>query len=176
MMRRLGIVVDLLLCLVVVSACAATSSVRAAGPDYVHDPTANVQAQLTGSRLVTEIEHDPTYAGIEITEEGLAVHAVGGGSTALKEAVKHFTEVPARVLSARNSLQSMQVLTERLNDDQPMLRRQGIRMSMWGPDIRHNKVVITLEKYHAAQAQLLLNRYGRQLLAVSTTEATVTAN
>jgi hypothetical protein len=170
-MRGRRRVVLLVACLVGLSLSIAGCGRQSAGAsasDYTTNHALNTKAQLAADPLGAELQDDPTYGGMKIVRQGIEVDVVGRGSDALSAAIaKAKKSVPVQTKAVKHSWQALQVLTSRLNKDQPMWRTKGVLLSMWGPDVSTNRVMVWLSKYDDAAAAALTATYGADRVVVS---------
>jgi hypothetical protein len=122
-------------------------------------------------------QHPDGFAGAEVLANGqVAVYVVPGHDSAFLVALPPLTDTasgPSYVLKpVSNSWAGMDSLTQRIAADSDALREKGIILAKWGPDVRLNKVVINMRSYDAAQADYLVQRYGEDVVEVSTTSMT----
>jgi len=100
------------------------------------------------------------------------VYIVEGRGEALLAALPPPTDTPVGasfvIRPVRNSWADMGAMTMRIAGDHADHQEQGIELAGWGPDVRLNKVVITMRLYDPVQADYLVQRYGSALVTVST--------
>lgn len=106
-----------------------------------------------------------SYEGRSVGQDGVVtVFATAAGSSEIGSALST-ADIPAsayKLVSVAHSLQDLQNLTMKLNDDQDSLRAQGINLVMWGPaaDPSSDTVSAQITDYTAAAATSLQNQYG----------------
>lgn len=149
----------------------------AASPNFATDVSANRTADQAAELYEPAIDQDQMFGGLVITDAGLRMDVVKAGtsspaaalakSSALTSARNNLaTMVPVTTRMVNNSLADLQALTATLDKAAPTWTARGVVMSMWGPDLDRNKVVVTLETYSAEAAAQLVAAYGSGVLAV----------
>jgi len=128
-----------------------------------------------GSAIMTlgVIRYPNDFAGAEVLPNGqVVVYVVKGQGNPFLVALPPLTDAAAGpsyvIWPMSNSWADMSAMTLRIAGDDADRGKRGIELAQWGPDVRENKVVITMRHYDAVQADYLVQRYGSALVAVST--------
>jgi len=116
--------------------------------------------------------HPNAFAGIEkLADCQDVVYVVRGHDAdllAVLPPVRYISVGPSYIVrTVKNSLDVLNLTTQRIESNAAFLTRSGITLASWGPDIQVNRVVINMRHYNASQARLLIERYGANLVAVS---------
>jgi hypothetical protein len=144
----------------------------ATGVNFATDQAANYEAGQLGQKLLADLPALDGYAGLQIVRYGIEVDVVGAPSDAIQAAVARDDSqyqgkpIPIRYRSVRNSQQRLQAVADRLGADQGAWRQQGIELTSWGIDINSNTVQVSLAHYTKDYRDVLLARYGSDLLSV----------
>jgi hypothetical protein len=144
------------------------------GPPKGPTPPARGEFSLaTAINTIGTAQYPDGFAGAERLPNGQAVvYVVPGQDAAFLAALPPVTNTPAGrsyiVKPVTNSWAVMDSLTQKIAVDSESLTKLGIELSSWGPDVRSNRVLISMRRYNSSQARYLVQRYGRTLVAVST--------
>ena len=137
-------------------------------------PGASVASNLASTiNTIGTAQFADGFAGAEKLPNGqVVVYVVPGQDAsflALLPPVTHRPWGPSYVTKpVTNSWAAMNLITQAIAGDSASLRAAGTGLATWGPDIQHNKVLIVMQHYDAAKAEQLVNRYGANLVEVST--------
>lgn len=120
------------------------------------------------------VEHYPDeFAGAEVLPNGqVVVYVVPGAAGTFVAALPPPRDTPVGpsylVKEVAHSWAALGAMTMRIAHDDAWRQASGIELSQWGPDLKTNKVLIFLRHYDSSAAEVLYERYGRELVAVST--------
>lgn len=133
--------------------------------NYLTDEAANQRAvdalESVGASL--EESGDPTFAGAWIDSSGVIFNVVGHPSTTVGAAistVQQKVSVEMRVVSY--SLAHLQRRTEEISADEQAWANEGLKITAVGPDIPHNRVVVSFSTADipTAARRTFLQAYG----------------
>lgn len=173
---RLGFVAASSVIVVTALAFSATSASADTSPtNFTNDQEANAAAAAAGETITSELASDPTFAGAEITPDGLVVSVVGtpsvklvnslaaARSVAARSAVTTegaAIDVPVTTRTVRYSQEDLDAATAQIDADFYTWQAQGVDLTSWGGDTESNQVEVVLENYTPEAAAAIEAAYG----------------
>ncbi len=150
---------------------------------YESDSALNGSATQAAEQLVAQLAvsvpdaYKSAFAGTAITSTGLEISLAGPGASTIRAAVPETVNgVPVAVRIVAHSDADLQKISDKIGRDRTTWIAQGITPSSWGPDYQSNKILVYLEKYSTSAATAIENKYGKDLVAVSTESRTISAS
>lgn len=112
-----------------------------------------------------------SYAGLELIGATVVVYATGNGAlvtaTVREVETTSRSDTPVRVVAGMtNSLATLDHVRDQITARQPELRRRGIALTRWGPDIRSNRVGVGVHELTPESERLLESEFGADRIKV----------